>query len=41
MDEFGCLPSNYEGAEWGDVTIRCYLLGECIGVVLDELEDEL
>jgi hypothetical protein len=41
MDEFGCLPSDYKGAEWGDVTIRCYLLGECIGVVLDELEEEL
>jgi hypothetical protein len=41
MEEFGCLPSDYKGAEWGDVTIRCYLLGECIGVVLDELEDEL
>lgn len=37
MDEFGCEPSDYKGAEWGDVTIRCYLLGECLGVVLDEL----
>lgn len=41
MDEFGCKPSDYKGAEWGDVTIRCYLLGECINVVLDELEEEL
>jgi hypothetical protein len=29
------------GAEWCDVTIRCYLLGECISDVLDDLEDEL
>lgn len=27
-----------KGAEWCDVLIRCYLLGECLGVVLDELE---
>lgn len=26
--------------EWFDVSIRCYLLGECIGTVLDDLEDE-
>ena len=30
-----------KGAEWCDVTIRCYLLGECIAAVLDDLEDEL
>ena len=29
-----------KGAEWADVTIRCYLLGEVIGAVLDELYDD-
>lgn len=29
-----------QGAEALDVTIRCYLLGQCIGKALDELEDE-
>lgn len=28
------------GAEACDVTIRCYLLGECIAAALEELEDE-
>ncbi|MBR1525040.1 MAG: hypothetical protein IJ640_00070 [Prevotella sp.] len=41
MNEFGCEPNDYKGAEWGDVTIRCYLLGQCLGEVLDELENEL
>ena len=42
MQEFcdECNPIE-KGAEWCDVTIRCYLLGECIAAVLDELEDEL
>ena len=30
-----------KGAEWADVTIRCYLLGQAIGEVLDEMEEEL
>ena len=30
-----------EDWEYFDVTIRCYLLGECIAAVLDDLEDEL
>lgn len=38
-DEFGCEP-NIESAEWCDVTIRCYLLGECIEAALDEVEEE-
>ena len=40
--EFGCDDVNpiEKGAEWCDVTIRCYLLGECIGDVLDEIEEE-
>lgn len=30
-----------KGAEWCDVTIRCYLLGQAIAEVLDDLEEEL
>lgn len=30
-----------KGAEWADVTIRCYLLGEVIGEVLDEVIGEI
>lgn len=29
------------GAEWCDVTIRCYLLGGAISAALDELESEM
>lgn len=29
-----------QGAEAMDVTIRCYLLGECLNAALDELEEE-
>lgn len=40
--EFGCEPvisdSWEHGAEWWDVTIRCYLLSECLTEVLEELE---
>lgn len=42
LTEFCCEP-NYiteEGAEACDVTIRCYLLGQAISEVLDELEEE-
>lgn len=28
------------GAEAADVTIRCYLLGECIAAALEEIEDD-
>jgi len=28
------------GAEAADVTIRCYLLGECIAAALEEIKDE-
>lgn len=41
LDEFGidgCNPIA-KGAEWCDVTIRCYLLGECIAAALEELEE--
>lgn len=29
-----------KGAEWCDVAIRCYLLGECIAAALEEVEDD-
>lgn len=29
-----------KGAEWADVTIRCYLLGIAISEVLDDLEED-
>lgn len=39
--EFCCVDCNpiEKGPEWCDVTIRCYLLGECLGAALDELEE--
>lgn len=41
--EYGYEPKisdGYEyGAEWWDVSIRCYYLGQAIAEVLDELED--
>lgn len=40
-EEFGIEPtisSGYEhGAEWWDVTIRCYVLGEAISAAIEEL----
>lgn len=43
MAEFGCESVNaaFRGAEWCDVTIRCYLLGECIAAALEELREEI
>lgn len=42
MSEFGCEADLLEkGAEWADVTIRCYLLSQAIGEVLDDMEEEL
>lgn len=42
LEEFGYETDVLRsGAEWCDVTIRCYLLGQAISEVLDELEDEL
>ena len=42
MREFCCeRDAIAKGAEWADVTIRCYLLGECIAAVLDEMSEEL
>ena len=44
LEEFGYDISATEmldkGAEWCDVTIRCYLVGEAIRNVLDELEED-
>ena len=38
MSEFGCedVDAIRKGAEWCDVTIRCYLLGEVLREVLEE-----
>lgn len=41
MAEFGDESNALEnGAEWCDVTIRCYLLGAAISAALDEIEEE-
>lgn len=42
LEEFGQDGTDIlkQGAEAMDVTIRCYLLGECIAAALDEIEDE-
>lgn len=41
LDEFGQNNINVieKGAEWADVTIRCYLLGYVISDVLNEMEE--
>lgn len=40
--EFDCEADFLEkGAEWADVTIRCYLLNQAISEVLDDMEVEL
>ena len=42
LDEFGGKEEAIEhGAEWCDVTIRCYVLGAAISEVIEELEEEL
>lgn len=42
LNEFGCGVTDIaNGAEYCDVTIRCYLLNQAISEVLDELEKEL
>lgn len=40
-NEFGCDAADYvkKGAEWADVTIRCYMLGYVLPRVLDEYPD--
>ena len=39
-NEFGSQCDILESAESCDVTIRCYLLSECLAEVLDELEED-
>ena len=42
LEEFGC-GADYlinHGAEACDVTIRCYLLSECIAEVIEEIEED-
>ena len=43
LSEFGCdgITPIEKGAEWCDVTIRCYLLGQAIAEVMEELAEEL
>ena len=41
LEEFGNEESPIsKGAEWCDVAIRCYLLGEGIAAALEEIEDD-
>ena len=41
IEEFGSSENPIEkGAEWCDVTIRCYLLGNAIAEAIEEIEDE-
>lgn len=41
IDEWNCADVLRKGPEAIDVTIRCYLLGQAIDAVLDELDDEI
>lgn len=42
MNEFDCKENPFDkGPEWVDVTIRCYLLGECLSKAMSELSDEI
>lgn len=42
LQEFSYTDVNIleKGAEWCDVTIRCYLLGQIIGEVMRQIEDD-
>ena len=42
LTEFDCTDINVieKGEEWADVTIRCYLLGECLADAIEELKGE-
>ena len=40
FDEFGGFDVLEKGEEACDVTIRCYLLGECLSEVLEEYKEE-
>lgn len=37
----GSFNTMEKGAEWADVTIRCYVLGQVIDEAIEELENEL
>lgn len=41
-EEFGCSGVDFleKGAEWADVTIRCYLLWQAIAETVDEIVEE-
>ena len=43
LEEFGCSDVNpfEKGAEWCDVALRCYYLGQAIAEALEELAEEL
>lgn len=43
LEAFCCDECNpiEKGAEWCDVTIRCYLLGECLAAALDDMQSAL
>lgn len=43
LREFGCDSVDVleKGEEWCDVTIRCYLLGECLTDAIEELKNDL
>lgn len=43
LEEFGMadvISILEKGAEWCDVTIRCYLLGQAISEAIEEIEDD-
>lgn len=41
LEEFGCSDVNpiKRGAEWCDVTIRCYVLSQAISSLLEQMEE--
>lgn len=41
LSEFGCDGREMNGAEWADVTIRCYVLGQIIGDAIEEARELL
>lgn len=45
LDEYGYTDAGVnalkKGAEWVDVTVRCYLLNSCINDYIEQHEDEL
>lgn len=43
MQEFGETDVNpmEKGEEWCDVTVRCYLLSECLHKAMEKLDDEI